>query len=540
MKRINYIAGLVIALFLFSSCVKDWLEGAPQRSVTQEPDEYADEAGFRSALIGAYTFMADLDLYGEKATMYVPEFIIRNWAGPGTGSLDDKFNNYHDGNNRDNDDVRNVVAGMWTKAYRAIAQLNTLINHIRETDVAFDEDGKDLILGEALGLRAFLHLDILRFFGDEPAFLNPGKVYLPYVTQISNNVNGLAPCSYEEYIMQLRQDLDESQFLLNDIDPIKFYKQEGTGSELGDPDDPFWTARKRRFNYWAAVATQARLESWLHGTLFENTEYSGGGREKAARLAWEVIQARTGDGRVLFPLTKRTELESMASDRNYTMNSEHIFEIENSELYESVQDRYLGKIEDISAGGSGEVAARARPVYVQKWEHIQTLYNDIYPGEDWRGTTTFYWRRKENDSDGMYTYRKYINEIFDSGERSQLNRVSLIRIAEMYLLLFEGMPLDVKSYAREYAEKRGIINGANLLIDRLTNGTQNDIDGQISKEYRKEFYGEGQMFFYMKRYLYSEYTWPEYDDPGIGQYMLQLPLLGYTDFYPKIYGEDEE
>ena len=58
-----------------------------------------------------------------------------------------------------------IIAGIWSTAYNSIANANSLLKHLDETDVPFHGDNKAIIKGEALALRAMLHFDLLRCFG---------------------------------------------------------------------------------------------------------------------------------------------------------------------------------------------------------------------------------------------------------------------------------------------------------------------------------------------------------------------------------------
>ncbi len=540
MKRLSYITGFIVALCVFCSC-NDWIGNTEPRSETPEHQMFGSEKGFEAALTGAYIMMANTNLYAEKATMYIPEFLIRNWMGPsGASGLDNKLNEYENGNYRDDDDVRGEINAMWTQYYKVIAQLNSLITNIENTDVNFTGYAKEMIYGEALGLRAFLHLDLLRFFGPIPTtdYANPEQVYLPYVTKITNDFNELAPIPlgvlgeglYSEspttYIGKLEKDLMKAQELLADpVDPIFHYTQEGQSGgrdEKLEPSNPYEGVRKRRFNYWAVRATEARLKSWF------------GEKVEAADIALEIINARGFNGSVMFPLATETDLVGVGI--NFTMNREHIFGIINPDLYKRIQDRYRGELVEIVAGSG--ITNRERPKYAQSTARIRNLYVDFFPGDDWRGSEREYWETKTNDPD-ILVYRKYVNNVYDN-DKAQANRVPVIRIAEMYLLYFEGRGTQTPTGFRlltDYMDARGIVNGKNQMRDAMIA----DLDGQIAKEYRKEFWGEGQTWFYFKRRGFTELKWPNSDEAPrkisnpAAFWSLEIPPSGYTDFYKNMY-----
>lgn len=516
MKRLNYIAGFVCALLLFSGCT-NWLENAKSRGETSDKEAYEQESGFEAVLAGAYNHMASTNLYGKNITMHIPEYLVRHWTTAQDNTDGRRLSDYDLDEMRTNESNRKLIADTWNQFYTTIAQLNSLIAALEVTDIKFSGDNKDIILGEARGLRAFLHLDLLRFFGPIPSdgIANSSNLYLPYVTKLTTNAEDLKPASWDDYIWQLRQDLGASQLLLSDIDPIDLYSQEGVegygGTDDKNPLDEFQTFRKRRFNYWAAVATEARLESWLLNP------------ERAAELAKSVIEARSFDNHLLFPL----ESDGSTTANNRTMNRENIFYIHNPDLYPNIEDLYLGTL----AGTSG--TQRNIPNYGIEEDPVRRLFNNRT--DDWRGGLKYWVIHKNTTSEiPILQYLKYVNDLWEENRREYLNRVPVIRAGEMYLLVFEGMDtstgfakdaLETFLVARGLTETKSITDA--MLFDKMRAG------GPIEMEYHKEFQGEGQMFYFYKRNEYREYTWPVARTLNNYKqfYNVEIPQLNYWDFY---------
>jgi hypothetical protein len=518
MKRLNYITGFLGALLLLSSCT-GWIENADPRGLTAEADAFLSEKGYQDILIGAYGAMAKPALYGEQATMGIPEHLAGHWASTSNTSAEYGYQHYDNASYRTQDVMKTSTNALWTNYYKVISQLNVLLEHLQTSDVAFSGNMRAIIEGEARGLRAFLHLDLLRFFGPAPAqgTTNPTNLYLPYVTEITYKAEDLAPDSWDSYVWNLRQDLGAAQLLLSDIDPIEIYALSGTENV---PVDEFLLRRKSRFNYWAAVATEARLESWL-GCGNPSSPHT----KRAAELARSVIEAKGFGGVTLFPLANGT---NMRIER--TLNQEFIFGIEYPKLYETIETRYLGAI----TVSSGNVVNRLRPVYAIGVGAV----DDLYTSTDWRGNkrNTDYWVVSSDPS--VYAYRKYVNEIFEGGDKAPLNRVACIRIAEMYMLVFEGE--SSTSAARnallnEYITARdlGAEGSEAVIINAMDDQIKMNRGGQIEKEYHKEFYGEGQMFFFYKRNNYSRFVWPGNRTITNPEqfYQLQIPEDTYWNFY---------
>ena len=57
------------------------------------------------------------------------------------------------------------LSQLFLKQYEIIANVNTLLEYIDIQNNVLTEDEEDLYKGEALGLRAFIHFDLIRLWG---------------------------------------------------------------------------------------------------------------------------------------------------------------------------------------------------------------------------------------------------------------------------------------------------------------------------------------------------------------------------------------
>lgn len=60
--------------------------------------------------------------------------------------------------------VRAQIDAMWSKMYNMLANVNNLLDNIDKRQSVFTGDNYNIIKGEALGLRAYIHFDLLRLF----------------------------------------------------------------------------------------------------------------------------------------------------------------------------------------------------------------------------------------------------------------------------------------------------------------------------------------------------------------------------------------
>ena len=89
---------------------------------------------------------------------------------------------------------------------------------------------------------------------------------------------------------------------------------------------------------------------------------------------------------------------------------------------------------------------------------------------------------------------KYIQPTTYEVERYFQERLPLIRKSEMYYIAAECAETkeNAIAYLNEVRNNRGFQYSTQL-------STSDDVEDEILKEYRKEFWGEGQLWFYYKR-----------------------------------------
>ena len=115
----------------------------------------------------------------------------------------------------------------------------------------------------------------------------------------------------------------------------------------------------------------------------------------------------------------------------------------------------------------------------------------------------------------MNHFRKYTG----SDTYESLNIVPVLRLAEMFLILVEDSPLsEASGYFKTYRIARNLdISIDNSLVSDL------DVLNRMEKEYRKEFFGEGQMWAFYKKHNFTRFTWPKNKTIPEGAYLLPIP-----------------
>ena len=476
MKKNVLIIGLV--LLLGTMGCSDWLDVKPRTEIEQEV-MFSSEDGFKTALNGVYILLADASLYGKNTSMYLPEYLAQNWVS--NNELTEKLLVY----DYTYSGVESLIDAIWSKYYTAIANLNNVISNVRNTSVHFSHGNDSIVRGEALGLRGFLHFEVLKWFGPVPQGADMNRLSIPYVEEMGKEPEKLKSLPYQDVLEYIIRDLNEAEKYLK-ADPIlkgsiEDLNNPGAATVTYVPGDDWHYYRQRRVNYYAVKAAQARYYLWI------------GDKEQAAACAKEVIEALNPNGSAKFRLTDETDYSGTYA--NTIMQNEHLFGVINSSLQNIVQSLFKN---------SGALFSQTK-------EKIDIAYETGISPDDIR--YKYYWVEKEEEGEKTHHFQKYIGT--DDIESSDL--VPLLRLSEMYLILMECLdPSEALIYFKEYRLSRGM----NSSVEGTFEGAVRD---RLESEYRKEFYGEGQLFFFYKRLGYTRFTWPTAMEMAPESYVVPIP-----------------
>ena len=330
-----------------------------------------------------------------------------------------------------------VIAGVWNKMYNTIANVNILLQGIEEHRSVLTEEEEKIYEGEAYALRAFMHFDLLRLFGK--SFVSGAQEKsIPYVRKISKEVTPLSTVS--EVIELALQDLEKAASLLEQ-DPEK----------TGSATTAFIGTREFHLNYYAVRALMARI------CMYKNDKVN------ALKYAQEVIESKK------YPwVSSGSVTTSDRNSRDGIFMSECIWMLNNSKLG-SLVDVYLKESED----NEGNLLVTSAEVRNEIFE------SNLYGGSEPYNTNFISSKLWQVSS----TYNK---------------KQPLLRISEMFLIAAEcaDNTKDALAYINELRRHRGFQEGDDIWDEGMTAEKLQTI---IGKEYRKEFIGEGQWFFYCKR-----------------------------------------
>lgn len=483
----KWYLGIFMLLSLLGSGCSDWLDVRP-RNEMKEVDMYANEGGFKSALTGAYIQLADGNLYGRYASMYIPEMLAQHWA-ISTDQTSFIYNicafNYT------HTDVENTIELLWKKYYQCIVHLNNILSNLESTGVTFTNGNKELIKGEALGLRGFLHLELLRLFGPIPGVDGVNNLQaIPYQEEMTKNPGKLQTITFGKVCEKIIRDLNAAEEALSK-DPILFSSNMQLNSPTlswdGKPQDEWQFFRQVRFNYYAVKGAKARFYHWI------------GDKENAVKNAKVIIEAENEDGSAKFGLTTEMTYASAAT-ANLVMKSEHMFGVHNPKHQSIVQPLFKDELASLT----------------QTVTNINSAYESNLHPDDIRNKAKRYWEEQTyQNSKKVNHFRKYTG----SDTYKALNVVPLLRLSEMYLIMVEDLPLaGIGEYFKTYRIARNL----DISLDNSLQ-TEQDVLDRMEKEYRKEFFGEGQMWFFYKKHDFKTFTWPRSKTVPVGAYVLPIP-----------------
>lgn len=438
---------LILALGSSLSSCDNFLDVKPEDKFLEE-QVYDNEIGIYNALNGIYMDVAGRSMYGEHLTSVTMDVLAQYY----NSDANNAWNNYRN-YSYTTSNVKSTFAVMWSTSYNKILSINSFINSLAESEV-LTQDKKDLLTGEAIGLRALIHFDLLRVFG--PIYsVDSTSASIPYATLTDLSVQPLLPAN--EVMDKVLSDLSAAELLLQN-DTIRTAGKLGT--MVGELDD-FFRCRQYRMNYFAVKALEARVQLYR------------GNKEAALSTAKSVID----EASTFFPWANRdnvfvTDPTTEAAD--HAFSTEVLFGMDCYNLYNVYRARFKYTLNS---------ANLLLPYSGRIEETFENNANDYRFEPCWRLAPTGSYGR---------TFVKF-EDFTENGitAPSYANFLPMIRLSEMYLIVAECETDETSAltYLNTLRYNRGLTD--------LAEGV--DLTAELDKEYKKEFWGEGQLFFYYKR-----------------------------------------
>ena len=476
-------AGLLVSL---PSC-SEWLT-ATSSSQISDTRLFSSRNGFQEALSGVYLCMAQSDCYGMEYTWFMNDLA----AFPYAAQHDNTFSSIQN-RNFTNSVTFPIVTRMWQSGYHAIANINKMLDELdKRRDVITDDTEYRLMKGELLGLRAWIHFDILRMWGlGDWGGDNAGKMTVPYVRNYDKEPS--IQRSYAETAGLLMSDIDEAIELL-EVDPVRGTVDEAFQAAINT--NGFWDNRLSHLNWYAVKGLKARV-------LIMQDRHA-----EAVAIAKEVIDEVLAKDIVRWvdPIAQLNTADNDA--RDWTFSCEHLFTLEVPDLYSSVQPYFFS-----SANSSG---LRIDPSIVASiYEGPVGFSGDISDGTAATKVVTLAGDIRGSAMMLRFSGAGYIPyKFYASSSSVYRNRMPMFRLSELYLMLAEDACIrkDLTGFLdaiNEIHAHRGI-DEAILPDEVLRHGTVvdgetvivPDLEDLLVREYAIELVGEGQFLPFLKRFTH--------------------------------------
>ncbi|MDR2285313.1 MAG: RagB/SusD family nutrient uptake outer membrane protein [Sphingobacterium sp.] len=462
MKKVLIAIALLVGL---SSCEK-FLNVNPINKAYEE-DLLKDRSGFEAALGGAYESLASDTLYGRDMKYGLMETLVGSYSTLGAGHKYYRLSRYE----YNYDESKKFIKEIWSKFYKTINQVNVILKNI---DHIQSDPSYNLVKGEAIGLRAFAHFQLLKLFG--PSFANEGGTGLaiPYKTEVS--FQGVKFSTASEVIKLLKKDLMEARALLEN-DPIR---TQGRGETQNQFDYEKYNSlidyRVIRMNYYAIIALQAMVAQW-EGDLVAAGAY-------AEELIAEVDKLKS------IRLATNTDFTYLG---NVRLPMESVFALFTNKLATYVPKSFVALESSTSASTS--------PYLFPNYTWLNTnLYNKSGSGStndnrltNWfsRPNTSYPWKLSKYLFDFTKPYTDQSYKIFYENK--------VISLHTIYMIAAESYASKNPTKSFEYLNK--VRNARNITtnLSYTSSITEKETKDFIFDEMRKENIAEGYLFTEYKR-----------------------------------------
>ena len=516
----KYIILLIVSVLLFGAC-KDHFKVDPLTEV-EESKQFSKKTGYYSSLYGVYLEMASYDMYGSKLRHYVFEDLAQTWKDVEDSRRFTGSNGMYE--YETNSQIKNVMDPLWSKHYNLIANLNNLLKNLEDPAKAelFPEGNYELLIAEAKGLRALLHFNLVKIFApsiasDENAFA------IPYMDEFTRDI--VAPPTVREFYNKIINDLEDAEALLKVYDPLLLAETEdeikdalalGTNNiddkerllELG-----FRSNRLMRLNYYAVQALLAKvhlfannkesaflyaknvLDTAHNAIQFSQTSYypattifglpNDRGEDFTDQIKSDFEQGRKLDGYICEDLFEIDILHSWEVDRIRWNDPDDIKALKQevidwvAENGDAVNGVYYKKSE--IGDGYGTFLLREQGTYLEVPEGV--------------GDNDFRWMRYSQERVGSTNRLINARWVGTTGIEGY-DYFDIINHEEILLIAIESSnsPATQLQYLNDYRYHYEL-----PLLDATDIDTEEKLDAELEKEYKKTFIGTGKLFFYFKR-----------------------------------------
>lgn len=441
---------ITLACSLALTACEDFLNITPEGQIKRDELLETPE-GIEDALYGAYAQMRNQSLYGQELSFSTVELLAQTLTCEGNKTIE-ALTKYDYANTS----VKGIFEGIWTAMYKNISNVNSILD--APLVASASEFPYTIYKGEALGLRAFMHFDLVRLFAEQIT-QNPQADGIPYAKNFSLNTPDFE--SLAQNYEHILADLHEAERLL--ADEAKYVNT-----------SVFMTDRQIHCNLYAVQALLARVY------------LTKGDKAKAAEYAKKVIDHSP------YRLNDKTEIDGDLA--GVLSRNETLFGIYFAEFYTNVYN----KLEATQSFSSLNPRDDIEDIYAFEEQGVDLRKSSYLKTIDRAGTPTL---RLSKLTD-IYELKGNVTD----RPKDRILGINLIRIPEMYYIMAEALleatdTLGATAYFDDVLQSRGLTPlAARTPVDTVT-------QARINQERFKEYIGEGYTFYNLKRQHLSIDAW---------------------------------
>ena len=472
-KSMRSLCVLCLLCVLSVSC-DDYLDVTPSDKQTAA-QVFASKAGFYTASNGIYDALSGDALYGKQMTWEAVDILSQSYV---TANCVQAYKSLA-ANGYTDTYASPVFSSIWGTAYKLILNANLLIDQIDQQQGLLTTQEANVLKGEMLGVRAFLHLDMLRLFGPSP-INGIDQPAIPY--NESSEVFTHDLITIKEAVEKIVKDLDAAEELLKS-DPI--IEKGPMMSPAEGAESVQLRYRQYRMNYYAVIALKARAYNWVCDA------------ENAIAQAKRLID----DPKVqqMFPQVDPNKLLANSSNPDRVFSSEQFF---------GVYDKDRDQVYTTYFASTAPNAYRLQP-YTTYLTSNSGLFGHLILGslESYDYRYQVQWEPATGMGATGHTFIKYkkIDQPDPTDEDSEYyyaKMIPLIGMQEMYYIACETAKTDMEKV--EWYNKARVRRGC---IDLVAMGLGPTLAQYwpagygpllLSNEIRREFWGTGQWMYFPK------------------------------------------
>ena len=446
MRKAIIILTILSGGLFFGGC-NSWLDVKPYDSMAED-QLYSTENGIQRALNGLYLSLASNDLYAE------------NLGGGAIDVLGQRYklssgHTYYDLSEYKytNDGPKGTFEAIWKAAYKLIADCNEFLEKVPEHQDLLSHVNYRMSMGEALAIRTLLHFDMFRIFGPVYSEANKKESSIPYYNVVTDVTRPILPA--DELVEHLFADIDSAIVLLSE-DVIL--------TEGIVKDEDFWDYRNLRLNYYAVWALKARM-CWYLGDEYADEAY------RIATTLLEGKDPKTNEANNFN--TAFTPVSQTVAVKDRVFFCEELFALHNMKRTTMYKELFSSDLEDDN-------------ILLSTESYINKLYDEPndYRKHSWEVATG-------RQTSGLMVFVKYAEQTENRSDPYLYEIQSMLRLSELYLIAAATTNDDV--VASSWLEKLRMIRGYQSGM------VGSDVQTTLRQEWEKEFYGEGQYYYYLNR-----------------------------------------